>query len=239
MIGLPALALPSDPRHGPLPAVLLMLTAVTGVVDALSYLTLGHVFVANMTGNVVFLGFAAGGAKGFSVVASLTATVAFLAGALLGGKITSRFSAHRARHLNAALSVELALVGCALVLAVALPAEQKSYGDDGLLIALGLAMGLQNATARRLGVPDLTTTVLTLTLTGLASDSRLAGGSGGNAGRRMTSVACMFAGAAAGTAIVRRYPVSHALALMLLLLALAYLVTRQAARSTEDWTKGS
>jgi hypothetical protein len=37
-----------------LPAMLLTLTVVTGVVDAASYLSLGHVFVANMTGNVVF-----------------------------------------------------------------------------------------------------------------------------------------------------------------------------------------
>ena len=50
-------------RHGPLPPLLLGLTVVTGLVDAFSYLLLGHVFVANMTGNVVFLGFAIAGAK--------------------------------------------------------------------------------------------------------------------------------------------------------------------------------
>jgi len=54
-----------EDRHGPLPALLLVLTAVTGLVDAISYLQLGHVFVANMTGNVIFLGFAAAGAAGF------------------------------------------------------------------------------------------------------------------------------------------------------------------------------
>jgi hypothetical protein len=48
----------SDPRHGPLPPLLLALTAVTGLVDAVSILRLGRVFVANMTGNVVFTGFA-------------------------------------------------------------------------------------------------------------------------------------------------------------------------------------
>ena len=47
-----------DPRHGPLPLLLMLLTTVTGLVDAVSYLALNHVFVANMTGNVVFLGFA-------------------------------------------------------------------------------------------------------------------------------------------------------------------------------------
>jgi Protein of unknown function (DUF1275) len=42
-----------DAKHGPLPALLVAMTLVTGLVDAFSYLVLGHVFVANMTGNVV------------------------------------------------------------------------------------------------------------------------------------------------------------------------------------------
>jgi hypothetical protein len=60
----PAQRLFSDPRHGPLPALLLCLTAVTGLVDAVSLLQLGRVFVANMTGNIVFTGFAIVGAAG-------------------------------------------------------------------------------------------------------------------------------------------------------------------------------
>ena len=50
-------------RDGPLPPLLLALTLVTGLVDAASYVNLGHVFVANMTGNVVFLGFAIAGRR--------------------------------------------------------------------------------------------------------------------------------------------------------------------------------
>jgi len=80
----------ADPRHGPLPALLLLLTAVTGIVDAVSILTLGRVFVANMTGNVVFAGFAAVGAPGFSLSASLFALAGFLAGAAAGGCLTAR-----------------------------------------------------------------------------------------------------------------------------------------------------
>ena len=56
---------------GPLPPLLLALTLLTGLVDATSYLKLGHVFVANMTGNVVFLGFGIAGAGGISIWASL------------------------------------------------------------------------------------------------------------------------------------------------------------------------
>ncbi len=66
-------------------ATLLALTVTSGLVDAVSYLGLGHVFTANMTGNVVLLGFAAAGASGFSATACLTSLGAFLAGAPLPG----------------------------------------------------------------------------------------------------------------------------------------------------------
>src|SRR6201992_1646836 len=81
-------------RHGPLPPPLICLTPGTGLVDSFSYLLLGHVFVANMTGNVVFLGFALAGAPGFSIGASLTALAAFAAGALIGGVPPRRPRAH-------------------------------------------------------------------------------------------------------------------------------------------------
>ena len=64
-------------------------------------------------------------------------------------------------------------------------------------------MGLRNATVRRLAVPDLTTTVLTLTLTGLAADSSLAGGNNPRPLRRIFSVVAMFAGAAIGAILLR------------------------------------
>jgi uncharacterized membrane protein YoaK (UPF0700 family) len=65
-----ATSLKSNPTEGLLPLLFLALTFVTGVVDATTYLSLGHVFVANMTGNVVFLGFGIAGAGGISVRAS-------------------------------------------------------------------------------------------------------------------------------------------------------------------------
>src|SRR6266566_1314405 len=79
-----------DARDGPLPPLLLILTVVTGLVDAASYLKLGHVFVANMTGNVVFLGFAIAGAGGLSIWASLAALGSFLLGGIAGGRIGDR-----------------------------------------------------------------------------------------------------------------------------------------------------
>src|SRR3954467_4250067 len=87
----------ADPAHGPLPALMLVLTVLTGVVDAISILSLGRVFVANMTGNVVFVGFALAGAPGFSLAASLSALGGFLVGAAIGGVAVDRLGAHRGR----------------------------------------------------------------------------------------------------------------------------------------------
>src|ERR1700729_2591372 len=93
-------------RHGPLPPLLISMTLVTGLVDAFSYLVLGHVFVANMTGNVVFLGFALAGAPGFSITASLVAMAGFALGAGLGGRLGSRHKDQRARLHSSAGAVQ-------------------------------------------------------------------------------------------------------------------------------------
>ena len=69
-------------------SILMAMTAVSGIVDAVSFLVLGRVFTANMTGNVVFLGFAIGGVPGLSIWRSLLALVFFMSGALLGGRMT-------------------------------------------------------------------------------------------------------------------------------------------------------
>src|SRR5580692_13218654 len=86
---------PAGAGWGPLPELLLALTLVTGIVDAVSILALGRVFVANMTGNVVFAGFAIAGAPGFSLSASLFALAGFLVGAYLGGLMTPRAGGRR------------------------------------------------------------------------------------------------------------------------------------------------
>jgi hypothetical protein len=99
--------LASDPVHGPLPPLLLALTAVTGLVDAVSILRLGRVFVASMTGNVVFTGFAIVGAPGFSLSASLFALAGFLADAAMGGMLASRAGHDRALLLLSAAASEL------------------------------------------------------------------------------------------------------------------------------------
>jgi uncharacterized membrane protein YoaK (UPF0700 family) len=181
---------------------MLVLTLVTGLVDAFSYLALGRVFVANMTGNVIFMAFSLAGAGGFSVTASLVSLASFVTGAVAGGRLGHHFPGHRGRLLLGA-----ALAQAVLTLAAYLVAGQVDLPATGaprmvLIVLLGLAMGMQNAIVRRLAVPDLATTVLTMTITGMAADSKLAGGSTGHTGRRLLAAASMFLGAFGGAALI-------------------------------------
>jgi uncharacterized membrane protein YoaK (UPF0700 family) len=188
---------PARPQ-GPLPVLLVGLTVVTGLVDAFSYLSLGHVFVANMTGNVVFLGLALSGVGAISIAASLLAVVAFALGAAAGGRWGTGRELHRGRLLAAATSVQAGVVLGAAVLA----STAGTTGQSARLVLIGLlafAMGGQNAVARRLAVPDLTTTVLTLTVTGLVADNT----SSSVRARRLISVLSMLAGALAGGLLLR------------------------------------
>jgi uncharacterized membrane protein YoaK (UPF0700 family) len=188
-----------DDRHGPLPTLLLALTVVTGLVDAVSILSLGRVFVANMTGNVVFIGFALAGAPGFSLPASLGALLGFLVGAGLGGHLARRIHDHRGRLLLVGSSVETVCIAAGLLI-VAIGSPHIRVGPEvAAAVVLGAALGTQNAVVRALGVPDLTTTVLTLTLTGLVADAR--SGFTPTAFRRLFAVATMFGGAFLGAVL--------------------------------------
>src|SRR6201986_1680804 len=139
-------------RHGPLPPLLVSMTLVPGLVDAFSYLVLGHVFVANMTGNVVFLGFALAGAPGFSIAASLVAMVAFADGALLGGRIGTRHRDHRARLHSPAALAPAVFLAAGVVLAIPGGGHPPPGYRYALIAVLGLSMGIHNESARTLAV---------------------------------------------------------------------------------------
>jgi len=221
--------------HGPLPLLLVLLTVVTGLVDAYSYLQLGHVFVANMTGNVVFLAFALGGTAGFIWWASILAIATFSVGAFIGGRIRAAHGAHRAKHLLVAASVQGVFFAASLVVALAVSAPYP----DGVIAAqiglLGVGMGVQNATARALAVPDLTTTVLTLTITGISADSTAAGGKSSKIGRRLVSIASMFVGALVGTLLIHVGLVPLVLAVAVVLVATVIVISAGHRRSMEAW----
>jgi uncharacterized membrane protein YoaK (UPF0700 family) len=147
-----------DNKDGPLTPLLVALTFVTGLVDAVSYLVLGRVFVANMTGNVVFLAFAFVGAKEFSIASSLLAIAAFLIGSFVGGSISTHIGQNRGKFLSTSATVQTVLILVGTIFAVFASNPVPSVLANGLIICLALSMGIQNATARKLPVPDLTTT---------------------------------------------------------------------------------
>lgn len=188
------------PRQSITPAILLVLTAVTGVVDAVAYLGLGHVFTANMTGNVVLLGFALAQTGGLYITRSLAALVCFFAGATLGGRVAPPRAPW-------SLVWESGLLFMASIAALVPVPTVATYS---VIVITALAMGYRNAVVRKLAIPDLTTTVLTLTITGLGADSGLAGGANPRWRRRFGAILAMVAGAYAGALLVKR---SAALAL--------------------------
>ena len=206
---------------------------MSGLIDAVSILGLGRVFVANMTGNVVFIGFALAGAPGFSLLASLAALVGFLIGAFLGGILVVKFAGHRGLLLINACAVQFLLLAAAF--AVVLPSGDLPSRGSGVVVAAlcATAMGIQNTAARRLAVPDLTTTVLTMTLTGIAADARRS--SGLTTTRRALAVLTMLLGAAVGALLVLHAGLASALGAALFLLGLVVAVTASRSRRTAQW----
>jgi uncharacterized membrane protein YoaK (UPF0700 family) len=212
---------------------MLVLTVLTGVVDAVSILSLGRVFVANMTGNVVFVGFALAGASGFSLSASLSALAGFLVGASVGGVAVERLGAHRGRLLAVVAAGELVLVLVALLAAAWAGLGVGPGARDGIAALLALAMGAQNAAVRHLKVFDLTTTVLTMTLTGVAVDLRQRDRFA--IVRRLLAVAAMLAGAASGAVLVLDVSTVAALGLAAALLVIVVACAIAGSRSLAGW----
>jgi uncharacterized membrane protein YoaK (UPF0700 family) len=154
-----------DARDGPLPAMLLALTMLAGVVDAASILALDHVFVAAMTGNLVFIGLGIAGASGFSVRAPALALSGFVVGALIGAQICRHSGAHRGWALRN-ITVFKAVLAVPLTLIVLLSGDHLSSSVRTVVtVLLAVSMGGQLALIRYLKVPDLLTAVLTLTIT--------------------------------------------------------------------------
>jgi uncharacterized membrane protein YoaK (UPF0700 family) len=182
------------------------MTAVTGLIDAVSYLSLGHVFTANMTGNIGLLAFASTGVSQLSLSRSMTALLGFLAGAAVGGRIMAGVSAvAQLRAASSVFALEIVfLVGATLAALWLWFRFISAFAALYTMIAFtAIAMGMRIAAVRKLAVSDLTTTVLTLTITGIAADSSLARGTNPHLQRRIAAVVAMFAGAALGSIILR------------------------------------
>ena len=190
-------------RH-PLTRALLVLTFTAGLVDASTYLGLGHVFAANMTGNVVLLGFGIAGAGGLPV--RRAARVARLFSARRGARRQARRRGWRLARIVASGSRSRSRRRCSSrrrCIAATVHPRAGHASADLVIGLLALGMGLRNAVVRALGIPDVTTTVLTMTLTGLAASSPWAGGDGRGSARRVAVVLAMLFGALAGALLLK------------------------------------
>ncbi|KKC03089.1 YoaK family protein [Mycobacterium nebraskense] len=184
-------------------AALLLLTFATGLADSISILVLGHVFVANMTGNVIFLGFWLAPRTSIDMTAVVVALPTFVCTTILSGRISRHFADRTRPWITTVLATEITLlVGLATVAGTGV----LQYHDNTKLIMIGVlavTFGLQHSSARQFGIQELSTTVLTSTIVSLGLDSRLAGGAGARQTLRIGVVLTMCAGAFLGATMSR------------------------------------
>jgi uncharacterized membrane protein YoaK (UPF0700 family) len=206
-------------------AALLLLTFATGLADSISILVLGHVFVANMTGNVIFLGFWLAPRTSIDLTAVAVALPTFVCTTILSGRL-SRFFGERTRAwITTVLATEIALLAALSILA---GAGVLHYHDNTKLIMIGVlavTFGLQHSSARQFGIRELSTTVLTSTIVSLGMDSRLAGGTGEREKLRLSVVFTMCAGALVG-ATMSRFVVAPVFAVTAVVVALSFAIFR-------------
>jgi uncharacterized membrane protein YoaK (UPF0700 family) len=118
-----------------------------------------------------------------------------MVGAVISGRVAQAFERTRHRWILSMLLVETVLLAVAAALSASAPGIGGGHAIVGLL---AVAMGMRTATVRRLGVSDVSTTVLTTTLAALATDTQLRGATFYAAGLRVAAVATMLFGAASG-----------------------------------------
>lgn len=224
-----------DDRDGPLPAMLVALTVLAGVVDASSILRLGHVFVATMTGNLVFVGLAFAGARGFAVLPCLFSIAGFILGALAGGRACRASRSHRARALRNVLGIKLAVAAVVTAVVLVVGSYPGAGVRDALIVMLAMSMGAQLAAIRYLKVPDLLTVVLTLTITGALTERGL-GLFHPVVLRRAIAVLAFAVGAVSGALLVLNVGLVAALGFGLAIIVGVSVAANRASRSCDDWT---
>jgi uncharacterized membrane protein YoaK (UPF0700 family) len=223
-----------DELHGPLPALLLSLTVLAGVVDAVSILRLGHVFVATMTGNLVFIGLAAAGAKGFAISTPLLALGGFVIGVLIGGRTIEAARSHRGLALRNVLAVKLWLAGAVTVIAIVTGPHFSTAARDAMVVLLAMSMGGQLAAIRYLKVPDLLTVVLTMTITGVLTE-RKRGWHDPAMLRRGLSLLAFAVGSLSGALLILNVGTAAALSFGLAILIAVTVAAHRVSRTSASW----
>ena len=212
---------------------LLVLTAATGAVDGVSYLALDRVFTGNMTGNVLFIGFGLMGVADIPVLNNLVALLTFLLGAALGSRLTRSGVDGPVRLPRSSMVVLTCTAAGTFVLAGVWLAVGR-LGTPLMIVLTGvlaLLLGAQASAVKHIGIRDLSTVVVTMTMVNLAGDSRLAGGAGAAWSRRVGAIVTMGLGALASAAVVRYLGGAEALLLAGLIMGVALLLLHLARRA--------
>jgi uncharacterized membrane protein YoaK (UPF0700 family) len=186
-------------------ALLVALTFSTGAIDAISWLVLGKVFSAFMTGNIVFLGFELGGADGPSAWRTIASVGAFGVGAARGARIVAPTAGAHAvwpRRVTAALAAGAVAQAAFLVLWLAVGGHPSSASADALIAMSALAMGLQTAAVFSLGVRAVFSTAATATWTALMGDVATWSQTRDERHRLASVLVALLAGAVAGAVLV-------------------------------------
>jgi len=199
---------------------LLVLTVATGAIDGVSYLALDRVFTGNMTGNVLFIGFGIVGVADIPLLNNVVALLAFMLGAVVGARVAGS-SPGPVRLRRSALV--MVFVNTVLVLAVGgIWIALGRIGTPEMIIITGvlaLLLGAQAAAVKQVGIRDLSTVVVTMTMVNLSTDSRLGGGRGVAWFRRVAAIVTMGLGALAAAAVTRYLNGAYALLLAGLVMA--------------------
>jgi uncharacterized membrane protein YoaK (UPF0700 family) len=209
--------------------LMLALTFSTGVIDAVGYLGLDRVFTANMTGNVVELGMALLGGENLPVARLALALIGFAVGALVAGRALRTAAVGWSTRTTVLLGIVSAVVLALSLVLLRFGTHPADPAGSAITSGLAVAMGIQAATARFLAVRDVTTVVVTSTLTALAADS-WPGAKGGLWPRRAAVIGLILLGAAAGTALLK-WHIMAALLLSAVITGAVAVVGHRAART--------
>jgi uncharacterized membrane protein YoaK (UPF0700 family) len=204
---------------------LLLLTFATGLADSISILVLGHVFVANMTGNVIFFGFWLAPRTNIDLTAVAVALPTFVCTTIISGRLSRHFGERARPWITTVLTTEITLL---VTLSILAGGGVLHYHDNSKLIMIGIlavTFGLQHSSARQFGIQELSTTVLTSTIVSFGLDSHLAGGTGDRQKLRLSVVLTMCAGAAVG-ATLSRYVVAPVFMLIAVVVTTSLLIFR-------------
>lgn len=215
--------------------LMMALTVVTGALDAVGYLGLDRVFTGNMTGNVVILGMGIAAEEGLPVAGPLIALLGYVAGAaIVGGVIRGRVRAWTPV-VTAIICVNAVVLAAVATVLLLVPVPGQSLGGVAAAATIALVMGAQASVARFLAVTDMTTVVVTSTITSYASETLFMGGLAWFTHRRLWAVVAIFAGALAGGLMMKLHisvPVYVAAAVTLACGVLGHVLWERAAAAT-------